>query len=85
MTAAQTKPNLNTLIMSICSFIILCSIGWVGHTAAVTHDSSIAMEVRVTNMEANIGEIKTKMLTRTDLSVELLKLQIPDGSKISKP
>lgn len=75
--------NINSIIISVGTFIILAALGWVGHTASTTHDSVIRLEVKQTATELSISEIKEKMLTRTDLSVELLKLQVPEN-KIPK-
>lgn len=69
--------NLNTIIIPICTFILIAAISWVGHTASTTHDTVIRLEADQVTMKTNIGEIRSSMLTRTDLSVELLKLQLP--------
>lgn len=79
--APQNKFNTNTVVMSICTFIILAVLGWVGRTSSQTHDTTIEQGVRIATIEANISEIKVKMLTRTDLSVELLKLQVSSNAK----
>lgn len=81
-TATSSKFNLNTIVMSICTFVILAGITWVGHTTSNTHDSVIALEVKQTSVEASLVEIRAKMLTRTDLSVELLKLQVGEKTKL---
>lgn len=85
------RVNTNTLVMGVCSFIILSALGWVGRTASNTHDSVIrleenqaAAEKRLETSQAasdkDINAIKAAMLTRADLSIELLKLQVPPGA-----
>lgn len=86
MTAPRsTLFNTNSILVSVCTFIMLAAIGWVGRTASNTHDSVIALEVKMTAAEANVVEIKSKMLTRTDLGLELLKLQVGENKLKSIP
>lgn len=74
------RVNTNTLVMGVCSFIILSALGWVGRTAGNTHDSVIRLEARNEAVEKDVSIIKAAMLTRADLSIELLKLQVPPGA-----
>jgi hypothetical protein len=87
MTAPKTNGrfNANSIVMAICTFIILGALAWVGRTAGNTHDSVIRLEANYEAIWKDITAVKTSMVTHTDLSVELLKLQVPERKTVVLP
>lgn len=82
MTAAlkQLSPNalVTSLVMTICTFIICRYVGSVGDRVDTTHDATTRLIVKQETIEKNVVDIKAVMMTRSDLAVELLKLQKAD-------
>lgn len=76
----QISPGsiVSSLVMTICTFIIIRYIGTVGDRVDTTHDDVLVLKTDAKRTAEDVALIKTGMMTRNDMTVEFLKLQKAD-------
>lgn len=67
-----------SLVMTVCTFVIVRFVGSVGDQVAATNESMIKQIVKQEVIEKAVTKIEGSMMTRDNMTVEFLKLQKAD-------